>query len=111
MAKLPAAIYTGKKSEINKVLEPLSQETMLFIMAKTKSQEIKKAISNYVTYKDVLKPVISGADLKKMGIKEGPVYKEILETLKDAKIDLNLKTKEDEEIFVKQYIIDHKIII
>jgi len=111
MAKLPAAIYTGKKSEIHKVLEPLSQETMLFIMAKTKSQEIKKAISNYVTYKDVLKPIISGADLKKLGIKEGPVYKEILETLKDAKIDLNLKTKEDEEIFVKQYIIDHNIII
>ncbi|MBP1746084.1 MAG: domain containing protein [Deltaproteobacteria bacterium] len=111
MAKLPAAIYTGKKSEIHKVLEPLSQETMLFIMAKTKSQEIRKAISNYVTYKDVLRPIISGVDLKKLGIKEGPVYKEILETLKDAKIDLNLKTKEDEEIFVKQYIIDHNITI
>ncbi|MCK7504237.1 MAG: hypothetical protein MZV70_09190 [Desulfobacterales bacterium] len=93
ISKLPAAIYTGKKSEIYKVLEPLSQETMLFIMAKTKSEEIKKAISNYVTYKDVLKPIFTGEDLKKLGIKEGPVYKEILETLKDAKIDLNLKNK------------------
>ena len=111
MAKLPAAIYTGKKSEIHKVLETLSQETMLFIMAKTKSEEIKKAISNYVTYKDVLRPFFTGEDLKKLGIKEGPIYKEILETLKDAKIDLNLKTKEDEEIFVKKYIIDNNIVI
>jgi tRNA nucleotidyltransferase (CCA-adding enzyme) len=111
MAKLPTAIFTGKKSEIHKVLETLSQETMLFIMAKTKSEEIKKAISNYVTYKDVLKPLFTGEDLKKLGIKEGPVYKEILETLKDAKIDHNLKTKEEEEIFVKKYIIDNSISI
>jgi hypothetical protein len=39
------------------------------------------------------------------------VYREILEKLKDAKIDLNMKTKEDEESFVKQYIIDHGIIV
>ena len=110
-SKLPAAIYTGKKSEIYKMLEPLSQETKLFIMAKTKSEEIKKAISNYVTYKDVLKPIFTGEDLKKLGIKEGPVYKKILETLKDAKIDLNLRTKEDEVSFVKKYIIDQGIVI
>ena len=111
ISKLPAAVYTGKKSEIYKVLEPLSQETKLFIMSKTKSEEIKKAISNYVTYKDVLKPIFTGEDLKKLGIKEGPVYKKILETLKDAKIDLNMKTKEDEETFVKKYIIDQGIVI
>jgi len=111
MAKLPLAIYTGKKSEIHKVLEMLSQETMLFIMAKTKSEEIKKSISNYVTYKDVLRPTFTGEDLKRLGIKEGPIYREILETLKDAKIDLNLKTKDDEETFVKKYIIDHNITV
>lgn len=109
MARLPEALYSGKKSEIFKVLEPLSQETMLFIMAKTKSDQIKRAISNYVMYKEVLRPHFTGEDLKKLGIKEGPVYKEILEKLKDAKIDLNLKTKEDEEIFVKKYIIEHGI--
>ena len=49
--------------------------------------------------------------LRNWELKRVPVYKEILETLKDAKIDLNLKTKEDEDIFVKQYIIDHNIII
>jgi tRNA nucleotidyltransferase (CCA-adding enzyme) len=111
VSKLPAAIYTGKKSEIHKVLEHLSQETMLFIMAKTRSEEVKKAISGFVTYKDVLKPAFTGEDLKKLGIKEGPVYKEILEKLKDAKIDLNLKTKEDEESFVKKYIIDQGIVV
>jgi len=64
-----------------------------------------------VTYKDVLRPTFTGEDLKRLGIKEGPIYREILETLKDAKIDLNLKTKDDEETFVKKYIIDHNITV
>ena len=45
-----------------------------------------------------------------MHIKEGPVYKEILDHLKEAKIDLNLKTKDDEAGFIKDYIIKHGII-
>jgi tRNA nucleotidyltransferase (CCA-adding enzyme) len=93
-----------KKSELYRELEPLSREARLFIMAKTRSEETKKAISNFITYKDTFKPILTGMDLKNLGIKEGPVYKEILERLKDAKVDLPLKTKEDELHFVKHYI-------
>jgi hypothetical protein len=46
-----------------------------------------------------------------MHIKEGPIYKEILDHLKEAKIDLNLKTKDDEAGFIKDYIAKHGIII
>ena len=82
---------------------------MLFIMAKTRSEEIKKAISNFITYKDTFRPFTTGADLKKMGIQEGPVYKEILEKLKDAKVDMNLKTKEEESHFVDIYLMEKGI--
>ena len=94
---------TMKRSEICRQLEPLSEEARLLIMAKTRSEGIKKAISNYVTYLDELNPVMKGQDLKKMGIKEGPVYKKILDALKEAKIDRGLKTKEDEINFVREY--------
>ncbi|OPY75597.1 MAG: CCA-adding enzyme [Syntrophorhabdus sp. PtaU1.Bin153] len=110
MMQLPLAMHTMATSEIYKLLEPLSQEVKLFVMAKTKSEEVKKAISNYVTYKDVMKPVFTGKDLKKLGIKEGPVYKEILERLKGAKIDLNLRTKEEEEEFVRRYMAERGIV-
>jgi tRNA nucleotidyltransferase (CCA-adding enzyme) len=93
-----------KKSEIFRQLEPISQEAKLFIMAKTRSDAVKKAISNYITYPDTFNTILTGEDLKKMGIKEGPVYKNILEALKEAKIDLGLKTKEDEINFIAEYI-------
>jgi tRNA nucleotidyltransferase (CCA-adding enzyme) len=108
-ARLTMGITVLKKSAIYRTLEPLSNEVMLFIMAKTRSEEIKKAISNFITYKDTFRPFTTGADLKKMGIQEGPVYKEILEKLKDAKVDMNLKTKEEESHFVDIYLMEKGI--
>lgn len=109
LARLMTGIPVMKKSKIYRILEPLSKEVMLFIMAKTRSEEIKKSISNYITYGDSFRPLTTGADLKKMGIQEGPVYKEILEKLKDAKVDMNLKTKEEESHFVDIYLMEKGI--
>jgi len=110
MAKLSMGISVIKKSETYRTLEPLSREAKLFIMAKTKSEEIKKAISGYITSRDSCKPLTTGEDLKKLGIQEGPIYKEVLEKLKDAKIDMSLKTKEEETHFVEIYLMEKGII-
>lgn len=110
MAKLSMGISVMKKSVIYRTLEPLSREAKLFIMARTKSEEIKKAISGYITNRDSYKPFVTGEDLKKMGIQEGPIYKEVLEALKDAKIDMNLKTKEEEAHFVDVYFMEKGLI-
>jgi tRNA nucleotidyltransferase (CCA-adding enzyme) len=104
MAQFGAAIRTMKKSELYRELEFLSLEARLFTMAKAQSNDMKKAISNYITYADSFKPLLSGKNLKQMGVKEGPVFGEILDALKDAKIDLGLTTKEQEIAFVHQYI-------
>jgi tRNA nucleotidyltransferase (CCA-adding enzyme) len=107
--KLGTGIIGMKKSEIYKLFEPLSQEAKLFIMARTKSEEIKKALSNYITYIDTFKTILTGEDLKKLGIKEGPLYREILDKLKEAKIDMNLKTKEEETNFIKNHLLEKGI--
>jgi tRNA nucleotidyltransferase (CCA-adding enzyme) len=110
MAKLAMGITVLKKSEIFKILEFLSREAKLFIMAKTKSEETKKAISGYITSRNSYKSFTTGEDLKKLGIQEGPVYKEVLDKLKDAKIDMNLKTKEDEANFVDMLLMEKGLI-
>jgi tRNA nucleotidyltransferase (CCA-adding enzyme) len=104
MANFGAGIRTMKKSQIYRELEILSLEARLFTMAKAQSDDMKKAISNFITYADTLKPLLSGKNLKQMGVKEGPVLGEILDALNDAKIDLGLATKEQEIAFVHQYI-------
>jgi tRNA nucleotidyltransferase (CCA-adding enzyme) len=104
MARLSQGMAGIKKSEVYRLLEGLSREALLFIMARTRSQEVRKAISNYITHHDSFKPFTTGNDLKKLGVPEGPLYKEILEDLKDAKIDMNLKTKEAESHYLETYL-------
>jgi tRNA nucleotidyltransferase (CCA-adding enzyme) len=104
MGKLATGITFMKKSEVYTCLEGLPQEGRLFIMAKTSSEKVRKAVSNYITYADSMKPVVGGRTLKLMGIKEGPVFGEILDALKKAKIDRNLGTKEEEVSFVHDFL-------
>ncbi len=104
LIKFAVGLGEMSKSKIYRTLDQISDEARLFIMAKTKSEEIKKHISNYITYIDSYKPILTGCDLKAMGLKEGPLFKEILDSLRDAKIDNNIKTKEEEIIFVKNFI-------
>jgi len=104
MVKLTTGIHSMKKSEVYMAIASLPQEAKLFIMAKTKVTDIKRMISNYITYSDTFKTILTGEDLKKMGIKTGPLYREILDRLWEAKIDLQLQTKEDEINFVRHHL-------
>jgi tRNA nucleotidyltransferase (CCA-adding enzyme) len=104
LTKLAAGIENMKRSETYRIYEALSQEARLFTMARTRSDEVKKSLSNYITLSDTFKPLLSGEDLKDMDIKEGPIYREILDKLREVKIDSNLKTKEEEIAFVSEYL-------
>ncbi len=50
------------------------------------------------------KAMIKGKDLKKMGHEPGPVYREILQAVLDAKLNGQIKTRSDELVFVKNYV-------
>jgi tRNA nucleotidyltransferase (CCA-adding enzyme) len=104
MTKLVTGIRHMKKSEAYRVLNGLTREAQLFIMAKASGEETRKAISTFITYSDTMKPLVTGKMLRTMGIEEGPVLGEILEALHDAKIDRDLATKEEELEFVRTYI-------
>jgi tRNA nucleotidyltransferase (CCA-adding enzyme) len=110
IGRLSGAIRYLKRSEVFHLLEGLSQESRLFIMAKTHSEEVKKAISNYITFADSLIPKATGKDIRNLGIQAGPVYGQILDALKEAKIDQGLSSKEEEIAFIQRYITEHNLI-
>ncbi len=47
-------------------------------------------------------PALSGNDLKKLGIPEGPKIKEVLQTLREARLDGKVNTKKEEEEMVRE---------
>jgi tRNA nucleotidyltransferase (CCA-adding enzyme) len=74
------------------------------MMAITKQQRIKKAISHYFTNLRRVEVSLKGRDLKKMGVAPGPVYRDILQAVLDAKLNGKLKTHKDELEFARKYV-------
>ncbi|MEW6675124.1 MAG: CBS domain-containing protein [Nitrospirota bacterium] len=87
--------------EIYNLLSNLSLEALLFSMAVSKEREKQKVISQYLTELRKVKPLLKGDDLKDMGIQPGPVYARILKELLEEKLRGRLKSREDEERFVR----------
>lgn len=93
-----------EKSTLHHLLSGLKIELALYMMASTKHENVKRSISNYFTGLRHIDISIKGRDLIEMGLKPGPVFREILQAVLDAKINGQLKTRSDEFAFVKDYV-------
>jgi tRNA nucleotidyltransferase (CCA-adding enzyme) len=91
-----------KNSQIYTVLNELHNEGLLYLMAIARNNEIKRAVSLYVTSMIDETAIINGSDLKEMGYQPGPVFKEILHRLFLARLDGEVESREDEINMVTQ---------
>lgn len=77
----------GSRSGLYFILESLALEGILFIMARTKEEELRKHISLHLTKLSHEELEITGEDLIAMGLEPGPHFSEILRTVLAAKLD------------------------
>jgi tRNA nucleotidyltransferase (CCA-adding enzyme) len=84
-----------------------SRESLLLLMALSQDEEIKKAVSDYLTNSSRITTHLGGKDLRDLGISPGPVYKKILDTLLYARLDGKVETREEEINLVKKKYRSH----
>ena len=91
-----------RPSKLYSALEELSFEEILFIRAKVKSRTPLSKITDFFVRYNGVKTKIGGEDLKKLGMKPGPIYTKILTEVLHKKVDGELKTKKDELEYAKK---------
>ena len=89
-------------SEISKKMQGISLEGILFFMAYSKNPFLKERLEQYLLKYKNAKLLISGEDLKKIGLKPGPVYREWFEKVKKEQLDGNLQTREQALEFLRR---------
>ena len=92
-----------RPSEIYKLLSTLSNESVLFMMAKTTKDEATRAMADFFTRLRRLKTDISGKDLIDMGLSPGPDFKTILDGLLEARINGIVNNREEELEFIHRF--------
>lgn len=83
------------------LLSQYDTEFLLFIMAKANNEKIKKIISSYFTRLKGVTVSVKGRDLKAMGFEPGPVYREIMTGLLEARLKNRVNSKKEEMEFVR----------
>lgn len=93
-----------KPSQIYRQLEGLPLEALLLFMARAGKIARERTVF-YLSELRQARPQMSGNDLKKLGLKPGPQFATILKRLLYARLDGQMKTKEDEIEYVNKFAI------
>jgi tRNA nucleotidyltransferase (CCA-adding enzyme) len=83
-------------SEVYRRLAGFRTEWALFMMAATEQEKVQKAISLYFTNLRRTTLTLKGSDLLALGLKPGPVFREILQAVFDAKLNGRVATPAEE---------------
>ncbi|SKA78770.1 tRNA nucleotidyltransferase (CCA-adding enzyme) [Paucidesulfovibrio gracilis DSM 16080] len=86
----------SRPSDIYFALERLPLEGVLFLMAKSRKDAVRKHISQYLTTWRFHTLEVSGTDLKQLGLSPGPDYTRILRRILAAAIDGEAPGREDQ---------------
>lgn len=91
-----------KNSDLYGLLKPLALEVIIYLMAKASKDEVKKALSAYLTKLKYAQTSLRGDDLKKMGVSEGVVMGELLGSLLSKRLDGEISSRAEEEGIVRE---------
>lgn len=94
-------------SALYRQLNEFRTELILYMMAATRKRATKKFISRYYNQLKDIQPTTGGKDLLKAGLKPGPVFRQVLEALLDAKLNGAIETPQQELDFVQRWIHRH----
>ncbi|MDK2957559.1 MAG: hypothetical protein PWQ57_3057 [Desulfovibrionales bacterium] len=84
----------GRISRLYFILEPVPLEGVLYLMARSKDDKLRKSISLFLTQLKAQQLDIRGEDLLAMDIPPGPAYTRILREVHAAKLDGLARTRE-----------------
>jgi tRNA nucleotidyltransferase (CCA-adding enzyme) len=77
-------------------------ELLLYAMAITDNEACRRLISHFITRLRDTACLLGGRDLQDLGVRPGPVYKEIFRALLHARLEGRVVTREDEVALVRK---------
>lgn len=108
-ARLPLLSTNNlRPSDVVRVLDESSEAARLVLRAATDDWLIRQRLDQYQRRWQYVRPLLTGDDLRALGLQPGRVYRDILERLRAARVDGEIATRAEEEARVQQAIVDNR---
>ncbi len=85
-------------------LDPLCTEALILLYALARNKAVQDNVRLYLESLQHVRPRLRGGALKELGLQPGPIFGEILNALRRAVLDGELRSYDEELNFVKSYL-------
>jgi len=93
-----------RPSTLVRWLEPASREALFMLWVVTDSPLAREQIESYDHIYREVQPLLTGKDLKQMGLEPGPLFGNLLEALRRARLDGQVESRADEEALIEELL-------
>ena len=100
-------LATEKPSQVTERLEAVHKLAIYALYTCTDSSLVREILKTFISIWTEVKPTITGHDLHDLNLKPGPHYSSILKLLKNAWLDGEISTKEEETEMLEKLIRDY----
>jgi tRNA nucleotidyltransferase (CCA-adding enzyme) len=102
-ACLPQLSVTGlRPSEVVKLLDESSAGARLVLHVAADDEVVRRNLDRYEHEWQYVHPVLTGDDLRKLGLPPGRVYRAVLDRIRTARLDGEIATRVEEEALARQ---------
>jgi tRNA nucleotidyltransferase (CCA-adding enzyme) len=88
-------------SHIVHLLEPFRIDALALIAALSDNSAVRERLARFCSEWRLVKPQLDGDSLRALGIPPGPIFREILANLRDARLDGALSSRSEEETLAR----------
>jgi tRNA nucleotidyltransferase (CCA-adding enzyme) len=102
-----------RPSEVYRLLTPMSADALeaaLWLPYRETDTQARLHLGHYLTNLRHVRPILTGDYIRELGIPPGPIYREALRALLEAKLDGELPTREDEERYLRQQLAERGLL-
>jgi tRNA nucleotidyltransferase (CCA-adding enzyme) len=95
------------RSQVRRMLAPLGLDALeAFRLVQYPGEEVQAMawLDEYLSNLRNIRPELTGDYLREMGVPPGPIYRDALGALLDARVDGRVRTRKDEERFLRDWL-------
>lgn len=98
-----------RSGELYKLAGGFTNETIICLLLSLKDENAWERVVKFLDLRETAKVETNGFDLIKLGLKQGPYFKLILEKLYELKLNQEVNTREEEVNMIKKWIAEGRL--
>ncbi|MFQ5857623.1 MAG: CBS domain-containing protein [Anaerolineae bacterium] len=95
---------TLRRSDVYHILEKFASDTLCILWVATDELPVRERVVLYHRELQCIEPAVDGHFLRELGVKPGPIYRDILTAVRDARLNQEATTRADEEALVRKML-------